>query len=117
MAATLTTRQVDDVTIVDAAGRIVMGDSATALQEVLRRLIAENQKKILVNLAGVTFMDSAGIGELVGCYATASRKGTKIKICELTRRVADLMQVTRIYSVLDIYQWEDEALQSFRQSR
>jgi anti-sigma B factor antagonist len=117
MAATLTTRQVDDVTIVDAAGRIVMGDSAIALQEVLRRLTAENQKKILVNLAGVTFMDSAGIGELVGCYATASRKGTKIKICELTRRVADLMQVTRIYSVLDIYQWEDEALRSFRQAR
>ncbi|HVW11764.1 MAG TPA: STAS domain-containing protein [Bryobacteraceae bacterium] len=117
MAASLTTRQVENVTVIDAAGRIVIGESATALQALLRRLTAEEHKRIVLNLGGVSFMDSAGIGELVGCYASASRKGTKIKICELTRRVSDLFQVTHIYNILDIYQREEDALQSFRQPR
>jgi len=117
MAASLTIRQEDDVTVVDAAGRITMGESASALQESLRRLTAEGKKKILLNLAGVSFMDTAAIGEMVGCYVSASRTGTKIKICELTRRISDLLQMTRLTSVLDIYDSEDDALQSFRQSR
>ena len=117
MAASLTIRQQDDVIIVDATGRITMGDSATALQELLRRLTNEGTKKILLHLAGVSFMDTAGIGEMVGCYVSASRTGTKLKICEVTRRISDLLQMTRLSSVLDIYDSEDAALQSFRQSR
>jgi len=62
-------------------------------------------------------MDTAGMGEMVGCYVSASRTGTKIKICEVTRRIWDLLQMTRLSSVLDIYDSEDDALQSFRQSR
>jgi anti-sigma B factor antagonist len=117
MAASLTIRQEGDVTIVDAAGRITMGDSATALQELLRRLTNEGTKKILLSLAGVSFMDTAGIGEMVGCYVSASRMGTKIKICEVTRRISDLLQMTRLSSVLDLYDSEDDALRSFRPSR
>ncbi|HVX57352.1 MAG TPA: STAS domain-containing protein [Bryobacteraceae bacterium] len=117
MAASLTIRLVEDVTVVDATGRIVMGDSASALKDLLRRLTDEGNRKIVVNLAGVTFMDTAGIGEVVGCYVSASRQGTKIKICEVTRRISDLLQVTRLNTVLDLYQWEEDALRSFRQAR
>jgi anti-anti-sigma factor len=94
-----------------------MGDSATELQELLRRLTHEGTKKILLNLARVSFMDTAGIGEMVGCYVSASRTGTKLKICEVTRRISDLLQMTRLSTVLDLYESEADALQSFRQSR
>jgi anti-sigma B factor antagonist len=114
MAASLTIRQQDDVTVVDAAGRITMGDSASALKETLRRLTAEGTKKIVLNLAGVSFMDTAGMGEMVGCYVSASRTGTKIKICAVNRRISDLLQMTRLTSILDIYPSEYDALQSFR---
>jgi anti-sigma B factor antagonist len=117
MAASLTIRQEGDVTVVDAAGRIVMGESAAALKESLRGLTAEGTKKLLLNLAGVSFMDSAGMGEMVGCYVSASRSGTKMKICEVTRRISDLLQMTSLTRVLDIYDSEDDALQSFRHSR
>jgi anti-sigma B factor antagonist len=117
MAASLTIRHEGDVTVVDAAGRITMGESAAALKESLRGLTAEGTKKVLLNLAGVSFMDTAGMGEMVGCYVSGSRTGTKIKICEVTRRISDLLQMTRLSSVLDIYDSEDDALQSFRQAR
>lgn len=117
MAASLTIRQEGDVTVVDAAGRITMGDSASALKESLRGLTADGAKKILLNLAGVSFMDTAGMGEMVGCYVSAYRAGTKIKICEVTRRIWDLLQMTRLTSVLDIYESEPEALESFRRPR
>jgi anti-sigma B factor antagonist len=117
MAASLTIRQEGDVTVVDAAGRITLGDSATALKDSLRRLITEGATKLLLNLAGVSFMDTAGMGEMVGCYVSASRTGAKIKICEVTRRISDMLQMTRLSNVLDIYDSEDDALRSFRQSR
>ena len=117
MAASLTIRQEDDITIVDATGRIIMGESATALQELLRRLTTEGTKKIVLNLARVSFMDTAGVGEMVGCYVSASRTGTKLKICEVTRRISDLLQMTRLSTVLDLYDSEADALQSFRQPR
>jgi anti-sigma B factor antagonist len=117
MASSLTVRQEDDVTVIDASGRITIGESALALQALLRRLTDEGHKKILVNLARVSFMDSAGIGELVGCYVSASHKGTKIRLCDLTQRVSDLLQVTRLYTILDIRPHEEDALRSFRQSR
>ena len=117
MAASLTIRQEGDVTVVDAAGRITMGESAAALQQSLRGLTAQGTKKILLNLAGVSFMDSAGMGEMVGCYVSGSRMGTKIKICEATRRISDVLQMTRLTNVLDVYDSEHEALQSFQRSR
>lgn len=98
----------------DVSGRIVLGESSSALHERLRELVTGGRKKIVLNLAGVNFMDSAGIGELVSGYVSAGQKGGKVKLCELTKRVRDLLQVTRLYSVLDIYQWEQDALQSFR---
>jgi anti-sigma B factor antagonist len=117
MAVSLAIRYEDDVAVVDASGRITLGESSIALQETLRALVTEGRKKILVNLAGVSFMDSAGIGEMVGCYVSASHKGCRIRLCELTKRVSDLLEVTRLYSVLDIQQREEDALRSFRQSR
>jgi anti-sigma B factor antagonist len=117
MAASLAIRQEGDVTVIDAAGRIVMGESASALKDSLRGLIAEGTKKILLNLAGVSFMDSAGMGEMVGCYVSASRTGIKMKICEVNRRISDLLQMTGLSRLLDIHDSEDDALHSFRQSR
>ena len=114
MAAVLTVRFVDDVAVVDVSGRIVLGDSSTALYDHVRDLMAQGHSKILLNLAGVSFMDSAGIGDLVRGYVSASHQKGRVKLCALTRRIRDLLQVTRLYTVLDIHEWEEDALRSFR---
>ncbi len=90
-----------------------MGDASIALRDSVRELIAAGHMKILLNLSGVAFMDSAGIGELVSGYVSASNKQGALKLCELTKRIRDLLQVTRLYNVLPIYEWEEDALRSF----
>lgn len=114
MAVTFTTREADDIVVVDISGRITIGDSSTALHEMMRGLMDQGRMKIVLNLSGVSFMDSAGIGEMVRGYVSVSHARGKVRLCELTKRVSDLLQVTRLYSVLDIYQWEEDALEAFR---
>jgi len=114
MSAILTLRQADDVTVVDISGRITMGDGSSALHQKMRELIAAGNAKILLNMAGVAFIDSSGIGELVSGYVSVSHNRGRVKLCGLTRRVRDLLHVTRLYSVLDIHETEDDALRSFR---
>ena len=113
MSAILTMRHVGDVAVIDVSGRVTLGESSVALHDTIRELIGQGQMKILLNLSGVTFMDSAGIGELVSGYVSASHRHGRMKLCSLTKRVRDLLQVTRLYGVLDIYEWEEDALQSF----
>lgn len=90
-----------------------MGDASMALRDSVRELIAAGHLKIVLNLCGVVFMDSAGIGELVSSYVSASNKHGTLKLCQLTKRIRDLLQVTRLYNVLPIYDREEDALRSF----
>jgi anti-sigma B factor antagonist len=113
MSAKLTIRQSGDVAVVDISGRITLGEGSVALRENMRDLMAQGHLKILLNLTGVAFMDSSGIGELVSGYVSVTHNHGRVKLCGLTRRVRDLLQVTRLYSVLDVYEWEEDALQSF----
>ena len=113
MSANLTIRHLDNVAVVDISGRITIGDSSQAMHDAVRGLITEGKKKIVLNMKGVTFMDSAGIGEMVRICVTGSHNQSKVKLCELTKRISDLLQITRLYHVLDIYQWEEDALESF----
>jgi anti-sigma B factor antagonist len=113
VSAILKIRYSGEIAIVDVSGRVTMGDASMALRDSVRELIAAGHMKILLNLSGVAFMDSAGIGELVSGYVSATNKQGTLKLCQLTKRIRDLLQVTRLYNVLPIYEWEEDALRSF----
>jgi anti-sigma B factor antagonist len=109
----LNTRQVGDVTVVDVSGRITLGEGSSALRDLLRELIGKGQKKILLNLGEVTYIDSSGIGELVSGFTTVSNNGGTLKLLGLTKRVQDLLQITKLYTVFDIHEEEAHAIRSF----
>ena len=99
--------------VVDVSGRVTLGEASNALRDNIRGLVAEGHLKILLNLTNVSFMDSAGIGELASAHVSMTHKHGRLKLCGLTKRMRDLLQVTRLYHVLDIYEWEEDALRSF----
>jgi anti-sigma B factor antagonist len=109
----LTTRQVGDVTVIDVAGRITLGEGSSALREALRDLVTKNQKKILLNLGDVTYIDSSGIGELVSGFTTVTNSGGSLKLLNLNKRVKDLLQITKLYTVFDVHEDEAAAIRSF----
>jgi|SRR6185312_15594786 len=113
MSAKLSTRQIDGVTIVDVAGRITLGEGSSQLRNVLRELLDAGQKNILLNLSDVTYIDSAGIGELVAGYTTVANGGGTVKLLGLTNRVKDLLQITKLYTVFDVHETEAHALRAF----
>ena len=113
MSVKLNTRQVGDVTVVDVSGRITLGEGSSALRDLLRELIGKGQKKILLNLGEVTYIDSSGIGELVSGFTTVSNNGGTLKLLGLTKRVQDLLQITKLYTVFDIHEEEAHAIRSF----
>lgn len=113
MSIQVTTRQVGDVTVVDVAGRITLGEGASALRETIRGLVAKEQKKIILNLSEVSYIDSSGIGELVSGFTTVTNHGGVLKLLGLTKRVQDLLQITKLYTVFDIYDSETSAVRSF----
>ena len=113
MSIQVTTRQVGDVSVVDVAGRITLGEGASALRETIRGLVAKEQKKILLNLGEVSYIDSSGIGELVSGFTTVANNGGTLKLLGLTKRVQDLLQITKLYTVFDIYDKEARAVGSF----
>ncbi len=106
-------RQAGDVSILDLDGQVRMGDSATALRGAIRGLVAGGNKKILLNLAGVKYIDSGGIGELIANYTTVGRGGGQMKLLNLTDKVQDLLVITKLLTVFDVYESEPEALSSF----
>lgn len=107
------TRQVDGVSIVDLSGRITLGEGSTMLRDIVRDMIAKGNKKILLNLGDVTYIDSSGIGELVSAFTTVRNGGGELKLLNLTKKVHDLLQITKLYTVFDIKDDEASAIQSF----
>jgi anti-sigma B factor antagonist len=113
MSVKLNTRQVGDVTVIDLSGRITLGEGASALRDVLRDLTAKGNKKILLNLGDVTYIDSSGIGELVSGFTTVTNAGGTLKLLSLTKRVKDLLQITKLYTVFDVHDDEAHGIRSF----
>ena len=113
MSVKLTTRQVGDVTVVDVAGRITLGEGSSALREAMRDLVSKGQKKILLNLGEVSYIDSSGIGELVSGFTTVTNSGGNLKLLNLNKRVKDLLQITKLYTVFEVFDDEAAAIRSF----
>jgi anti-sigma B factor antagonist len=104
---------VGNVSVIDVAGRITLGEGSAALRETLRDMVAKNQNKILLNLADVTYIDSSGIGELVSGYTTVTNTGGQLKLLNLNKRVKDLLQITKLYTVFEVKEDEADAIRSF----
>jgi anti-sigma B factor antagonist len=109
----LNTRQVGDVSVIDVAGRITLGEGSSALRDAMRDLVTKGQKKILLNLGEVSYIDSSGIGELVSGFTTVTNAGGSLKLLSLTKRVKDLLQITKLYTVFDVHEEEASAVRSF----
>lgn len=114
MALTLASREVDGVTVVDLNGRITLGEGSVQLREAIRDLISKGQKNILLNLGDVNYIDSSGLGELVSAYTTSKNQGATLKLLSLTKKVKDVLQLTKLYTVFDIYDDEASAIASYK---
>ena len=113
MSVKLNTRQIGDVSVVDVAGRITLGEGSSALRDSVREMVSKGQKKILLNLGEVSYIDSSGIGELVSAFTTVTNGGGQLKLLNLTKRVKDLLQITKLYTVFDVHDSEVSAIRSF----
>ncbi len=113
MQLRISTRTIDGVLIVDCNGRIVFGEESANLRDTVKKLITDN-KHIVLNLSGVSYIDSGGLGTLVALYTSAQPNGGKIKLASLTPRVGDLLQVTKLVTIFEVYDNEEQAVQSFR---
>jgi anti-sigma B factor antagonist len=108
------TRQVDGVTIIDLSGRITLGEGSVVLRDTIRNSIGQGVKKILLNLGDVTYIDSSGIGELVSAYTSVRNQGGELKLLNLTKKVHDLLQITKLYTVFDVKDDEASAIKAFK---
>ena len=113
MSMKASTRQVNGVTIVDLSGRITLGEGSVVLRDTVKDLLGKGNKKILLNLGDVTYIDSSGIGELVSAFTTAKNQGGELKLLNLTKKVHDLLQITKLYTVFDVKDDETAAVKSF----
>lgn len=113
MSAKLTSRQVGDVTVIDASGRITLGEGASAFRDTIRDLAGKGNKKLLINLSDVSYIDSSGIGEMVSGFTTVTNNGGQLKLVGLSKRVKDLLQITKLYTVFDVFDDEADAVRSF----
>jgi anti-sigma B factor antagonist len=104
---------VGDVSVIDVSGRITLGEGSSTLRDALRELAGKGQKKILLNLGEVSYIDSSGIGELVSGFTTVTNLGGELKLLNLTKRVKDLLQITKLYTVFDVHESEASAVRSF----
>src|SRR5258705_2843567 len=113
MQLKLTTRTVKGILVVNCDGRIVFGEESAELRDTVKKLITQNNQMVL-NLDGVSYIDSGGLGTLVALYTTAHNAGGAIKLSNLTQRVGDLLQVTKLLTIFEVFDSEEEAIQSFR---
>lgn len=107
-------RQAGDVTVLDMTGAIRMGEGSGVLRSAIRNLVSDGKKKILLNLSGVRYIDSSGIGELIANYTTVSKDGGQMKLLNLTDKVQDLLVITKLLTVFDVYEEEGKALSEFK---
>ena len=114
MALTIASREVDGITVVDLSGRITLGEGSVQLREAVRDIVSKGSKNILLNLGDVNYIDSSGLGELVSAFTTAKNQGASVKLLNLTKKVKDVLQLTKLYTVFDIYDSEATAIASFK---
>jgi anti-sigma B factor antagonist len=106
-------RQVEGVTVVDLSGRIKLGEGSSVLRDTVKDLLAKGHKKILLNLGDISYIDSSGIGEMVGAFTSVRNQGGELKLLHLTKKVHDLLQITKLYTVFDVKDDEAEAIKAF----
>ena len=107
-------RRIGDVTVLDMDGNIRIGGSNVALKKAIQNLVAEGRNQIVLNLARVTYIDSSGLGELISSHVTSNHKGGQIKLLNLTQRFHELMTITKLITIFDVYTDESEAIGSFK---
>ncbi|HWZ52365.1 MAG TPA: STAS domain-containing protein [Granulicella sp.] len=113
MSMKVSARQVDGITILDLSGRITLGEGSVTLRDATRDVLAKGTKHILLNLGEITYIDSSGIGELVSAFTTVKNAGGELKLLNLTKKVHDLLQITKLYTVFDVKDDEASAVASF----
>jgi len=113
VALKITTREVDGVTVAALDGRIVLGEESNALREKIKTLVGEGKKKIVLNMDNVTFIDSAGLGTLVASHHSAKAQGAGLKLCHLGTKFQEVLQITKLMTIFDVYNTEAEAVASF----
>jgi len=114
MSMKFKTRQVDGVTVLDLSGRITLGEGSVTLRDAVRDVVAKGSKNILLNLGGVDYIDSSGLGELVRAYTSVKNAGGTLKLLQLTKKVKDLLQITKLYTVFDVEDDEATAIASYK---
>jgi anti-sigma B factor antagonist len=114
VALTIATREVDGVIVLDLGGRITLGEGSVQLRDAIRGLISKGSKNILLNMGDVNYIDSSGLGELVSAFTTAKNQQAEVKLLNLTKKVHDLLQLTKLYTVFDIKDDEASAIASFK---
>lgn len=114
MSMVLKARRLDDVVILDLSGRITIGEGTVVLREQIQRLLAKGDRKFLLNLADVDYIDSSGLGELVTAFTTVRNNQGQLKLLNLTRRVQDLLQITKLLTVFEAFNNETEALKTLK---
>lgn len=110
---TINERNAGDVTILDLSGKITIGEGSVQLRDAVRRLLEQGHKNLLIDLGGVDYVDSSGIGELVSCYTTTKNQGGHLKLLNLTKKIKDLLSITKLLTVFETFDSEEEALKSF----
>ena len=114
MSLKSSTRQVDGVIVLDLSGRITLGEGSVVLRDTIREALGQGNKKILLNLGDVTYIDSSGIGELVSAFTAVRKEGGELKLLNLTKKVHDLLQITKLYTVFDVKDDESQAIASYK---
>ena len=114
MSMKVTTRQVDGVMVLDLSGRITLGEGSVTLRDAIHDALGKGSKKILLNLGDISYIDSSGIGELVSAFTSVKNAGGDLKLLNLTKKVHDLLQITKLYTVFDIWDSETSAISAFK---
>ena len=114
MSMKASTRQFEDITIVDLSGQIKLGEGSSTLRDIVKDLLSKGEKKILLNLADISYIDSSGIGELVSAYTSVRNQGGEMKLLQLTRRVKDVLAITKLLTVFDVHDDEAAAIAAFK---
>ena len=113
MSMNASTRQVQNVTVVDLSGQIKLGEGSSVLRDTVKDLLAKGHKKILLNAAEITYIDSSGIGELISAFTSVRNQGGELKLLHLTKKFHDILQITKLYTVFDVRDDEAQAIAAF----